>query len=182
MKAIVAVDSNWGIGINGELLCKIPEDMKRFKAKTINNVVIMGRRTFESFPNNEPLKDRVNIVLTKYPHIQPIHTGHVLIYPSIEHLMFNLRTFENIDNIYVIGGQTIYEQLLPYCSEVFITKILANFPADKHFPNLDIHKNWAMTEMSDYHYYQSTNAIIGKIYYRFTTYTNKDIKDIKEII
>ena len=119
MKAIVAVDLNWGIGYRGNLLQRIPEDMKFFKQMTLGKVVIMGRETFESLPGKEPLKDRINIVLSKD---ECFTNEKVTICRSLDELFYELKKY-NSDDVFVIGGESIYTQLLPYCSEVYVTKI-----------------------------------------------------------
>jgi dihydrofolate reductase len=119
MKAIVAVDLNWGIGYQGKLLQRIPEDMKFFKAATTGKVVIMGRETFESLPGKEPLKDRVNIVLSRN---QLFNNENVIICRSLTELFVELKK-RLWDDVFVIGGESIYIQLLPYCSEALLTRI-----------------------------------------------------------
>ena len=146
MKAIVAVDNNWAIGNEGKLLEHIPEDMKFFKNKTINKVVVMGRETFESLPGMKPLKDRVNIVLTKN---DKIHRDDVIICNSIEQTIEKLKDY-NDDDIFIIGGESIYRQFLKHCDEVFVTKIQGEYLADKFFVDLDNETNWvAMSESEE---------------------------------
>jgi len=119
MKAIVAVDSNWGIGFRGNLLQRIPGDMKFFKQMTLNKVVIMGRETFESLPGKEPLKDRVNIVLSKN---ECFNNEKVTICRTLNELFCELEKY-NSDEVFLIGGESIYTQLLPYCKEAYVTSI-----------------------------------------------------------
>jgi len=176
MKAIVSVENRWGIGLAGELFCKLPEDMKRFKNITTGNVVIMGRRTFDSLPNKEPLKDRVNIVLTRYTQLQPESTDNLLFYDSIYHLLSDLKFYSNKE-IYIIGGQEIYGQFLPFCEEALVTRINASFCIDRFFPNLGIAKNWELTHLSSVHHHQAANDI-GKIYFTYSTYTNNNVKEL----
>lgn len=113
MKAIVAVDLNWGIGYKGNLLKSIPPDLKRFKELTINKVVVMGRETFESLPKKQPLKDRVNIVLSKSGLI----SDERVVVCSCLNQLFNELLKYNTDDVFVIGGESVYSQLLPYCTE-----------------------------------------------------------------
>lgn len=161
MRAIVCVDNNWGIGKDNNLLYHLPPDMKFFKEKTIGNVVVMGLSTLKSFPNCQPLNDRVNIVLTKKKDFQQ---DGAMICHSIEELFKILERF-NKDTVYVIGGASVYEQLLPYCNTVYVTKIDFEKPADKFFPNLDKDENWVLAKESEVLEYND-------IRYKFTTYKN----------
>ena len=145
MQAIVAADNNWGIGYQNRLLVSIPSDMKFFRQKTTGNVVVMGRKTLESFPNGLPLKNRVNIVLTKNKNYQ---VKDAVIVHSIDEVLEELKKYDD-DEIYVIGGGKVYEELLPYCDVAHVTKIDFAFEADTHFPNLDEDPEWEMTRISD---------------------------------
>ena len=142
MKLIVAVDKNWAIGKNNKLMWSIPADMKFFRETTQGNVVIMGRKTLESFPNGMPLKNRTNIVLTGN---KGYHVKDAVIVHSKEELLEELKKYDT-DDVYVIGGESIYRMLLPYCSTVYVTKIDQAFQADTFFPNLDEMDEWVMTE------------------------------------
>ena len=145
MNLIVAVDKNWAIGLKGDLLVSIPQDMKFFRQTTKGKVVAMGRKTLESFPNGLPLKERVNIVLTSDKNYNG--RGAVLVH-TIEDLVKELQKYKEED-IFVIGGETIYRQLLPYCKKAYITKIDHAYHADTFFPNLDEDPEWEMTGISD---------------------------------
>lgn len=145
MKAIVAVDLNWGIGCKGKLLQSIPEDMKFFKETTLGNVVVMGRETFESLPGKSPLKDRVNIVLTRNKSFKD---DRLVICNSVEETLAILKQYES-DNVYIIGGEAIYNEFLPYCNEIFITKIQKKYEADKYFPNVDLDPSWVLESVSE---------------------------------
>lgn len=138
MKAIVNVDKNWGIGIGNELLNPIPADMKFFRETTTGNVVVMGRKTFLSFPGPKALPKRVNIVITtdkewSAPDVTVCH--------SLEELYNTLKNYDT-DSVYVIGGSAVYEQLVPLCDTVYVTKVETSKPADKFFPNLDADDTW----------------------------------------
>ena len=133
MKAILAADKNWGIGYNNRLLVSIPSDMKFFRQTTTGKVVVMGRKTLESFPNGLPLKNRTNIVLTANPDYD---VKDAVIVHSKDELLEELKKY-NEDDIYVIGGESVYRMMLPYCDTVLVTKIDRAFQADTHFPNLD---------------------------------------------
>ena len=145
MKAILSADRNWGIGYQNRLLVSIPSDMKFFRQTTTGKVVVMGRKTLESFPNGMPLKNRTNIVLTGN---KDYHVKDAVIVHSKEELLEELKKYDT-DEIYVIGGESIYRMLLPYCDTAYVTKIDRAFHADTFFPNLDEMDEWVMTEESE---------------------------------
>ena len=145
MNLIAAVDKNWAIGCKNKLLVSIPADMKFFRETTTGKVVVMGRKTLESFPNGQPLKKRVNIVLT---HDKNFKAGDAIIVHSMEKLREELKKYPSED-IYVIGGETIYKQLLDDCDVAHITKIDYAFEADAYFPNLDEMPEWKITQDSE---------------------------------
>lgn len=145
MNIIVAADKNWAIGKNNKLLVSIPQDMKFFRETTTGKVVVMGRKTLESFPGGQPLKRRVNIVLTSDKNY---HVNGADIVHSIDALLEELKKYP-AEDIYVIGGESIYRQLLPYCDKAYVTKIDHAYDADTFFPNLDEDPQWRMTKTSD---------------------------------
>lgn len=145
MNVIAAVDNNWAIGKDNKLLVSIPADMKFFRTTTTGHVVVMGRKTLESFPNQKPLPNRVNIVLTRDPSYQV--NGAIVVH-SKEELLEVLQEYESED-IYVIGGQSIYELLIDACDVAYITKIDFAYDADAHFPNLDKMEGWEVAEESE---------------------------------
>ncbi|MCI6498672.1 dihydrofolate reductase [Lachnospiraceae bacterium HCP1S3_C3] len=145
MKLIVAVDRNWAIGNEGKLLASIPEDMKFFRTTTTGNVVVMGRKTLESFPGKRPLKNRVNIVLTRDEGYTA--DGAVIVH-DIEELLAKIKDYSDKD-IYVIGGGTIYNQLLRYCDTALVTYIDDEFKADTYFPDLDKDESWKMADSGE---------------------------------
>ncbi len=145
MKAILAADKNWGIGYHNRLLVSIPSDMKFFREKTTGKVVVMGRKTLESFPNGMPLKNRTNIVLTGSRNYR---VKDAVVVHSEEELTEELKKY-NTDDIYVIGGESVYRMMLPYCDTVYVTKIDRVFQADTFFPDLDEMDDWVMTEESE---------------------------------
>ncbi|MGN0353450.1 MAG: dihydrofolate reductase [Muricoprocola sp.] len=145
MNLIVAVDKNWAIGKNNKLLVSIPSDMKFFRETTSGKVVVMGRKTLESFPNGFPLKNRVNIVLTSNPNYQV--RGAVIVH-SIEEVLKEVEKYPTED-VYVIGGETVYKQMLPYCDIAHVTKIDHVYEADAYFPNLDEMPEWEIVADSD---------------------------------
>ena len=133
MNIIVAADKNWGIGRNNELLVSIPADMKMFREETTGKVVVMGRKTLESFPNGLPLKNRTNIVITGNRDYQV--KGAVVVH-SIEEALKEVEKYP-AEDVYCIGGDSIYKQMLPYCDTAHVTKIDFAYEADAYFPNLD---------------------------------------------
>ena len=145
MKAIVNVDKNWGIGLKGNLLEKIPEDLKFFKEKTLGKVVVMGRETLESLPGKKPLKDRVNIVLSSKGQFED---NEIIVCRSLDELFDEIKKY-NTNDVFAIGGESIYRQLLPYCNEVFITKNNKIHKADKFYPNLDEDSEWKIQDKSE---------------------------------
>ena len=145
MNLIAAVDKNWAIGCKNKLLVSIPADMKFFRETTTGKVVVMGRKTLESFPNGQPLKKRVNIVLTHDKNFKAVDASIV---HSMEELREELKKYPSED-IYVIGGETIYKQLLDDCDVAHITKIDYAFEADAYFPNLDEMPEWKITQDSE---------------------------------
>ena len=145
MKAIVAVDKNWGIGYMGKLLERIPEDMRFFKQTTMGKVVVMGRTTFDSLPGCQPLKSRTNIVLSSDKDF--FHPG-IIACRSLEEL-FKITSGYAEEDIYIIGGAQVFTELLPFCSEAYVTKFENTHPADSFFPNLDIDISWTPIIISE---------------------------------
>jgi len=145
MNLIAAVDQNWAIGNKNQLLVKIPADQKFFRETTTGKVVVMGRKTLESFPNGLPLKNRTNIVLTRDKNYE---VKDAIVLHSLEDLREELKKYPSED-IYVIGGETIYRQLLDDCDVAHITKIEFAYDADAYFPNLDELPEWKITADSE---------------------------------
>ena len=145
MNLIVAVDENWAIGNKKQLLVSIPADMKFFRETTTGKVVVMGRKTLESFPGGQPLKKRVNIVLTRDKNYK---VKDAIVVHTIEELLEELKQYDE-EEIYVIGGETVYRQMLPYCKLAHVTRIHHAYEADTYFPNLDEMDDWEITGISD---------------------------------
>jgi dihydrofolate reductase len=145
MNLIVAVDNNWAIGYQNKLLVSIPADMRFFRDETTNKVVIMGKNTLESFPGGQPLKNRVNIVIALEKDYK---VKDAIVVYSIEEALEEARKYKSED-IFVIGGASIYRQLLPYCNVAHITKIDYAYLADTYFPNLDEMNDWYLAEESE---------------------------------
>lgn len=166
MQAIVSVDQNWGIGYRGSLLVRIPEDMRFFKQTTIGQVVVMGRGTFESLPGQKPLPERINLVLST----QNRTDAGILLCHSLPELAEILRKYPQ-KQVFVIGGEVIFKQLLPYCRAVYVTKIRSTCPADRFFPNLDEAKEWVLAEVGPPKNHQGLE-------YNFTIYRNRQPLDL----
>ena len=145
MNLIVAVDKNWAIGKENKLLVSIPQDMKFFRETTMGKVVVMGRKTLESFPGGQPLKKRTNIVITRDKNYS---VKDAIVVHSVEEALEELKNY-NSEDAYVIGGDSIYRQMLPYCDLAHVTKINHAYEADTYFPNLDEKEEWLVTGVSD---------------------------------
>ena len=145
MNLIVAVDKNWAIGKANKLLVSIPQDMKFFRETTMGKVVVMGRKTLESFPGGQPLKKRTNIVITRDKNYS---VKDAIVVHSVEEALEELKNY-NSEDIYVIGGESIYRQMLPHCDVAHVTKIDHAYEADTYFPNLDEKEEWLVTGVSD---------------------------------
>ena len=145
MNIIVAADRNWGIGKNNSLLVQIPRDQKMFREMTTGKVVVMGRKTLESLPQKQPLANRTNIVLSENPKFKI--KGAIVVH-SMDELMEELKKYDD-DDIYIVGGESVYRQLLPYCNTAHVTKIDYTYEADAHFPNLDELQEWHITADSE---------------------------------
>lgn len=145
MKLIVAVDKEWNIGNKGNLLFRLPLDMKFFRTQTTGKTVVMGRKTLESFPNGKPLKNRVNIVLSRDKSYSAEGAETV---SDVEELKEKISEY-NSDDVYVIGGAEIYKLLLPLCDTAVITHVDAVAEeADKKFPALS-EDEWELSEILD---------------------------------
>jgi dihydrofolate reductase len=142
MNIVVAVDSEWGIGLKDQLIVRISEDMKRFRALTIGKIVVLGRKTLETFPEGRPLEQRINIIMTRHDDFA---VGSALICHSLGELAKLLQGLPD-ENIYVIGGASIYELLLPYCRYAYVTRIEYTGQADCYFPNLDEDQAWELAD------------------------------------
>ena len=162
MNIIVAVDEKWGIGYKNELLVRIPADQRFFRETTTGNVVIMGRKTLESFPGGQPLKNRTNIVITSKEDYQ---VKDAIVVHSVEEALEQVKDVPG-ENIYVIGGASIYEQMLSLCDTAHVTKINYTYQADTYFPNLDEMPEWQITGESEEQTYYD-------IEYTFVKYEKK---------
>ena len=154
MTAIVCVDKNWAIGRDNALLFHISADLKHFRALTTGKTVVMGKNTLLSLPGAKPLPDRRNLVLTRDPGLSA---------PGAE----VLRRLEDVpEDAVVIGGESVYRQLLPRCGTVYVTKIFASPQADAFFPDLSRDSGWTEAERSEM--YTS-----GGVSFQYVTYRRK---------
>lgn len=140
MNLIVAVDNNWAIGYKNQLLVSIPADMRFFRDETSGKVVILGKKTLDTFPGGKPLKNRLNIIISRQKDLK---VPDAIVVHSIEEALEAASGYKPED-IYVIGGATIYEQMLPYCDVAHVTKINYSYEADTYFPNLDEKEDWTL--------------------------------------
>lgn len=165
MKAIVAVDKKWGIGKKNDLLFSLPADMAFFRKTTLNKIVVMGSNTLKSFPNGNPLKNRTNVVL--FPGGEK--RADCIIVDSMDELKVELKKYPT-DDVFIIGGAMFYKTMLPYCSEVLVTKVDADGGAEVFYENLDKLPNWSCV-------YESESEQTNGYNIKFTTYKNSDIKE-----
>lgn len=177
ISAIVAVDENWGIGFNGELLEKIPNDLKHFKELTIgdgNNAIVMGKKTYNS---TKRLPSRKNIIISRhgacgedYGEEQCIHYANSNIsFMTLDYFLKKCNFYHLCccKNIFIIGGGQIYKELLPLCDRVYVTKIFKEHEnVDTYFPNLDEPEEWNTWKVVE----QSKTYIYNDIMYQFWTY------------
>ncbi len=159
MTAIVAADKHWGIGRNGALLTRIPADMQRFRELTYGKVVILGRKTLQTFPQGRPLDGRENIIMSRNTSFR-VKGAQVV---RSEEELFKVLSFYPEEDVYVIGGGQIYLQLLKYCTTCLVTRLDRVFDADAYFPDLDALDAWSLVEESDEQTYFDTP-------YTFCTY------------
>lgn len=142
MNIIVAVDKKWGIGNKGKLLVSIPRDKKLFREETTGKVIIMGHNTLLSLPGAQPLAGRKNIVLSRD---KSLSIKGATILNSVDACIDYLRKNNIKDSdVFVIGGESVYNDFLPYCDVAHITYIDYEYEADRHFLNLDISNEWSL--------------------------------------
>ena len=166
MNAIVAVDKNWGIGRNNGLLAHIPEDMRFFRQMTLGKTVILGRKTLQSFPGGQPLKDREHLVLSRRGDFP--YADQVRVFADLASLL-RAAAERDPESLMVIGGAQVYWQLLPYCARAYVTMIDAAYPADAHFPDLSADSRWVLTEQGERMEHEG-------VFYRHCIFENQEIK------
>ena len=162
MKAIFHADKNWGIGKANGLMFSLPKDMKFFRETTMGKVVVMGLNTLHSLPNGTPLKNRVNIVLS------PVDIEGVVTVHDLDELFAEVKKYP-ADDVFVIGGASVYRTLIPYCTEILVTKVDADGGADVFVPDLDADP--------DFECVQESGAVEDNGYtIRFCVYRNLEVK------
>lgn len=165
IRAIVHVDKEWGIGKNNDMMFSLPKDMKFFRETTMGHTVVMGGKTLRSFPGQKPLKNRVNIVLSR---------GQVcdecIFVRDYDELKKELKSRKN-EEIFIIGGGSVYQELLPYCDEALVTKVDAVGGAEIFFPDLDKNPDFECV-------YESEPMDDNGHTIRFTTYKNKNVQSL----
>lgn len=166
MTLIVAVDRGWGIGYQGELLCRVSDDLKNFRALTTGKTVILGSKTLATFPGGKPLKNRRNLVLSRRPDLQ-IEGAEIA--HSEEEVLSMLTPDETA---VVIGGDSVYKLLLPHCTTAYVTKFDCDLPKDAFFPDLDNDPSWYLAEESQEFVAADTDSHPGMTY-RFCRYERK---------
>ena len=167
MNLIAAADRNWGIGKDGDLLVHLKKDMNYFKEKTTGHVIVMGRKTLESFPGGRPLKNRTNIILSRDPFY---HVEGAMVVGSTEDLLACLKN-ERDREVWLVGGGSLYKALLPWCSRAYITELEAAYPADTFMPNLKDEQGWVLESRGE----RMEEKGIG---FRFCIYKNTRVRNI----
>ena len=161
MNLIVAVDNNWGIGLGGTQTVVIPEDRRHFRELTDGSTVIVGRRTLLDFPGGNPLPGRRNIVLSRNAELE---IDGATVAASLDEL-FKLIEELPPNKVFVIGGDSVFKMLLPYCTYAYVTKLDASPEADVFFPNLDELDGWELDQDGETKEYNG-------IQYAFVRYKN----------
>lgn len=146
MNMIVCVSRNWGIGKDNQLLFHIPNDLKQFRALTIGKTVVMGHNTLKSLPGGNPLPERTNIVLSRDPNL--VVEGATVCH-DMQDVLIELSTVSP-DDVFIIGGASVYRMFLPYCRRALITRVDAVPEADSFFPDLQEHPQWKIRQESDF--------------------------------
>lgn len=142
---LVAADANWAIGCKNQLLVSIPNDHKTFRQMTEGKVIVLGRKTLATFPQGLPLQNRTNMILSGNPSFS---VKGAQIMHSLEELLAALDGYPGED-IYIVGGESVYRMMLPYCDTVHVTRIDHAYEADAYFPNLDKLPEWEIAEESE---------------------------------
>ena len=166
MNLIAAVDRNWAIGNKGQLLVRIPNDHKMFRQETLDKVVVYGRKTLETFPEHKILKNRVNIVLSRRNNLE---AEGALVAGSVDEALALARKYDT-DDVFVIGGQSVYTQFLEYCDCCFVTKFISSFEKDTFFPDLDASEEWQLAYRSSVHISDPVTDSVEGMKYFFTKY------------
>lgn len=144
MNLIVNVTQDWGIGFEGRLLVSLAADLKRFAKLTTGKTILLGRKTLATFPGGRPLKNRTNLILSTDAGFT---VEGAAVVRSLDGLLQAVKGLPPED-VWVVGGSSVYRQLLPYCQAAFVTKTAVNLPADCFFPDLDGLENWTLVQAS----------------------------------
>jgi dihydrofolate reductase len=166
MKLVVAVDKNWAIGNKGELLARVRADLKNFSKVTTGHTVVLGSKTLATFPGGRVLKNRTNIVMTRNESFRP---EGAVIANSVEDLLEKIKDLDS-DEVYVIGGASVYEQLLPYCDTAIVTKFNNSYEYDAAIPNLDESDEWECISQGEWQKSDPATDSEADLEFCFTTY------------
>jgi len=165
--SILCVDNKWGIGKKNGLLFSLPLDMKFFRTTTKGHVVALGENTLKSFPNGEPLKNRTHILISQNNY----SFDNVIVTHDFDTFLKKIKEYSDKEDVYIIGGASIYTQTLPYVDKVLLTKVDADGEAELFFPNLDKDENFSCVD-------EGSSMQDGEYTIRFTTYVNNKKKEI----
>ena len=166
--SILNCDKEYGIGKRNGLLFSLKEDMSFFRKTTLNHVVAMGENTLLSFPGSKPLKNRTNIVLSQ----DPAHNYEgVINVHTFEEFLRVINEYSQKEDVYIIGGASIYRQTLPYVDYVYLTKVDAVGGAEVFFVNIDADERFDLIS-------ESEPIQDGEYQIRFVTYRNNNKKVI----
>lgn len=169
MKLVVAVDKNWGIGYQGELLARVRADLRYFQSLTKGHTVVLGSKTLSTFPGGRVLKDRINIVLSRRPDYQP---ENAIVLNSCDAVLEYAQKHKD-EEIFIIGGATVYEQFLPYCDTAYVTKFEREFESDAFFKNLDESEEWELAYEGEQQITNPETDTVSDMAFKFCTYIRK---------
>ncbi|MGI6166980.1 MAG: dihydrofolate reductase [Eubacteriales bacterium] len=169
MNLIVAVDKNWGIGYRGELLARVRADMKHFASLTTGRVVVLGSKTLSTFPGGKPLKNRTNIILSRREDFNP--EGVIVVHSEAE-LFDELKKYRSED-VFIIGGASVYSLLLPYCNRAYVTRFDKAFEADAYFPDITATGEWELIDCSPTQTSNPDTDSEAGLTFRFCEYVRK---------
>ncbi len=166
MKLIVAVDKEWGIGNKGDLLARVRRDLMNFRDVTKGHTVVLGANTLATFPGGKVLKNRTNIVLY---HLHDYAPEGAIMAHSLDELFEILKDYDT-DDVFIIGGASVYRQMLPYCDTAYVTKFDKSYEKDVYIPNLDESDEWELTEVSETYESDPETDTEGGLKFNFCTY------------
>lgn len=162
MDLMVLVDESWGIGCSGEQMIYLSQDLKRFKEMTMGKTMVLGRKTLSTFPSGKPLVGRKHMILSGNPTFS---VEGAEVYSSLEDLLGALSLLSEEEEVIVIGGASVYQQMLPYCQRAYVTKVSGSYTVDCYFPDLDGLPSWVLVSQSEM--YQE-----GEVSFSYCTYEN----------